>query len=323
MVTKDIVQLPPLILGGATLNSQYNDDPRAIPIVKMLKYAFSNGINAIDTSPYYGPSEIIYGEALDSIRDEWPRESYFICTKVGRVQLEEFDYSKEHVRFSVLRSCERLKTSYLDMLYLHDVEFVEEEKIWEALGELKKLKDEGIISNFGISGYPVEFLYQIAKECCNREEIGPLDNILSYCNLNLQNLILESYYDKFMKDCHLKTLCNGSILAMSLLTKQETKSFHPCPEELKRRCADAAQYLDAEGEDIADLASKFSIARWRGKGPTVLGCSNVPELEHALNNYKAVIENDGLTEREKALVEYVQKEILGNFMNYTWKSGIH
>ena len=86
------------------------------------------------------------------------------------------------------RSLERLDTAYLDVVYLHDVEMVAEEvmpsrdgdhsgavggereayglavgqegKIWgegdrkvlDAYGELKRMKEEGVIKNVGITG---------------------------------------------------------------------------------------------------------------------------------------------------------------------------
>lgn len=321
MATKDISQLPALILGGATFNTQYNDDPHAIPVADMLRYAFSNGITAIDTSPYYGPSELIYGAALHELRDEWPRDTYFICTKVGRVRLDEFDYSRAAVRASVLRSCERLHTRYLDMLYLHDIEFVADAQIWEALAEMRRLKDEGVVRNIGVSGYPVDFLYRIARGARARADVGPLDNVLSYCNLNLQNRTLEQYYERFVGECGLKTLCNGSILSMSLLTAGETRSFHPCSEELRERSARAARYLREQGVDLADLATKYALDRWRARGPTVLGCSNVREVEHALKNYREVLQNEGLTTREQALVDHVQRAIFGELLDSTWPSG--
>lgn len=317
--------LPPLVLGGATLNTQYNDDPFSIPVVEMLRHAFEHGITAIDTSPYYGPSETIYGQALEQLRNEWPRESYSICTKVGRIRLDEFDYSKENVRFSVLRSCERLKTTYLDVLYLHDIEFVEEDKIMEALCEMKRLKDEGVVLRIGISGYPVRFLYEIAKKCRDNEQIGALDNVLSYCNLNLQNTILEQYYDKFLQECGVGVVSNGSILSMSLLAGGETKPFHPCSDELRKRSREAAEYLASNGVAIADLATKYAIHKWLKRGPTVLGCSNVAEVDYALKNYNQVIQNGGdgeLDARDQALVSYVQENIFKELMNSTWESGI-
>lgn len=322
--SQDISTLPALILGGATLNSQYNEDPLQVPIVEMLKYAFSHGICAIDTSPYYGPSEMIYGHALENIKQTYPRESYFICTKVGRVQLEEFDYSREHVRFSVRRSCERLKTDYLDLVYLHDIEFVPLEETLEALKELKLLKSEGIILNFGLSGYPVDYLSYVTERCANSEpEIGPLDAVLSYCNLNLQNTLLDEYYPAWKIDSKLKIINNGSILSMSLLRSQETRKFHPCSQQLRKLADNAAKYCGKEGIELADLATRYAISEWFGKGSTVLGVSNVEELKAALKNYWMVkSNNDSLNEKDIKCVTHIQSKIFGCHMNETWSSGI-
>lgn len=316
--------LPPLIMGGATLNTQYNDDPTRVPLVSMLRYAMDHGIRGIDTSPYYGPSETLYGNALDAIKDEYARDTYYICTKVGRIRLDEFDYTREHVRFSVQRSCARLKTTYLDLVYLHDVEFVELSQIFEALEELRSLKDEGIIRNFGLSGYPVPFLQYVAEKCCSIESIGPLDAVLSYCNLNLQNTILHDYYDRFKKDSHIKCLSNGSILSMSLLRSEETKSFHPCSRGLRDCAFKAAKFTqDSYNVELADLATRFAIKEWIGKGPTVLGVSNIEELKTALTNYWAVVDNDNeLSAEDQTMVDKIQKDIFAERMNEIWESGI-
>ncbi len=45
-------------------------------------------------------------------------------TKCGRYGTTKFDYSPATIRESVTRSLERLKTDYLDTVYLHDIEFV-------------------------------------------------------------------------------------------------------------------------------------------------------------------------------------------------------
>ncbi|CAR28302.1 hypothetical protein ZYGR_0R00360 [Zygosaccharomyces rouxii] len=321
----DITKLPPLVLGGATVNTQYNDDPTKVPLVDMLKHGFNHGIRAIDTSPYYGPSEILYGQALEHIRDEFPRNSYYICTKVGRIQLDEFDYSREHVRFSVLRSCQRLKTDYLDLVYLHDVEFVPMHQSLEALKELKLLKDEGIIKNFGLSGYPVDYLYYLTKHCAHNEsEIGPLDAVLSYCNLNLQNTRLHDYWPHWKHDASLKMINNGSILSMSLLRSQETKLFHPCSDQLRQLATQAAEYCSEHGVELADLATRYAISEWLNKGSTVLGVSNVEELEVALRSYRTVLHHGGeLGKDDQALVSHIQNKIFGSHMNEVWPSGIH
>ena len=111
-------------------------------------------------------------------------------TKSGRYGLEreDFDYSPATIRKSVERSLSRLHTSYLDVVYLHDVEFVADEvmprregdhrpaldteaalyglapgqeaKVWgegdqrvlNAYAELQKLQSEGVIKHIGITG---------------------------------------------------------------------------------------------------------------------------------------------------------------------------
>jgi len=96
-VSGKLTDLPPLLLGGAVFNQQFNDNPEKLPVEEMLKIAFSKGIVGIDTSPYYGPSEILLGDALKKIKSEFPRETYYIVTKAGRIKLNDFDYSPDSI----------------------------------------------------------------------------------------------------------------------------------------------------------------------------------------------------------------------------------
>lgn len=109
-------------------------------------------------------------------------------TKCGRYGLDSFDYSPTTIRETVKQSLERLKTDYLDVVYLHDVEFVcapmaarptgnhigaikdeaasyglaegdealargeGDQKVLDALAELRDLQREGLIKHVGISG---------------------------------------------------------------------------------------------------------------------------------------------------------------------------
>ncbi|KAK6456617.1 D-threo-aldose 1-dehydrogenase [Scheffersomyces xylosifermentans] len=334
-----IRNLPPLIVGGAVFNTQYSSDPRNLPVKEIVQLAFENGLNAIDTSPYYGPSEEILGEALSKI--DIPREDYYICTKAGRVKLDDFDYSRTNVRNSVLRSIKRLHASYLDLVYMHDIEFVEEEDILSALEELRLLKDEGLIKNFGVSGYPVKFLHKIALESTKREKIGPLDAILSYSNGCIQNTRLFESYDEF-NDCGIKKLSNGSILSMSLLRSDITHSFHPASKELKDKVYEIAQTLKKEhnGLELADLATRFALKKWlfdtiaqklenkndlqwNEATSIVLGVSNVDELKTAISCYWQVKSNlDNINEKDVELFDKVKKLLGEEHFNEVWPSGI-
>lgn len=122
----------PLVFGGGVFGQgMYNNDDfvRSDLPLRILRLAFRYGINCIDTSPYYYPSEFILGRCLHVLKEERPRETYYLCTKAGRYgpNMSEFDYSPERIRRSVGQSLERLGTTYLDLVYLHDAEFVAEQ----------------------------------------------------------------------------------------------------------------------------------------------------------------------------------------------------
>lgn len=79
-------------------------------------------INRLTTlAPYYHPSEIILGRALEAVRDEFPRESYTLITKTGKYgpKVKDHIYDSETTRQSVERSLKRLHTDYLDVVCEH------------------------------------------------------------------------------------------------------------------------------------------------------------------------------------------------------------
>lgn len=338
-------KLPPLIIGGAVFNTQYNDEPTKDEAKAVLSYGFEHGITALDTSPYYGPSEILVGDSLKELneRGKWTRNKYFICTKAGRIRLNEFDYSPKNIKESIDRSLRRLNTDYLDLVYMHDIEFVDEEQIFIALKTLKSLKEKGTIRYIGISGYPVDFLYKIALECFQgeyKDTIGALDAILSYCHGCLQNVRLFELYDSFMQNCGIKKLMNGSILSMSLLRSEETRSFHPASSALKQRVSEIATDLKEQGVELAELATRFAYKRWlfdTAKGQKnkydlvwnqncsiVLGVSNARELMVAISNYWIVKNNiDNINDEDVNLFQFVIDRLGPEHFNENWESGIH
>lgn len=323
-VPDDINGISPLILGGAVFNVQYNDNPQSLPITELLESSFKLGINAIDTSPYYGPSEELLGNALNVLTESGKitRENYYICTKVGRLQLDDFDYTPSWIEKSVKRSLKRFKTDYLDIVFLHDIEFKSLQDSIDALKMLMHLKSIGLIKWVGISGYPVDYIYKVAKTVKDIKEIGKLDLVMSYCNMCLQNITLEHYYNKFLNDTGVKLVNNASILSMSLLRYQETRNFHPANNDLKVKCNELAIVLKEKyNTDLAELSTRFALREWLDKkGKTVIGVSNIDELNSSWNQYQIVLSHK-LDESDKKLVEFSQ-DFLGKHFNETWPSGI-
>ena len=268
--------LPPLICGTATFNSQYNQDPYALPTTPIIHRALSLGVRAFDTSPYYGPSEELLGQALDTpfVYDNFPRRDYFLLTKVGRINASEFDYSASWVRYSVQRSLQRLKTTYLDVVYCHDVEFVSPSEVLTAVRELRRLRDEtGVIKYIGISGYPVRLLCELAESVLH-ETGEPLDAVMSYANFTLQNTTLSSQAILRLKAAGVQVVPNASPLGMGMLRRGGVPvgaqgDFHPAPQGLRDAVLASSRWCDARNEKLEVVALRFALENWLREGSVV------------------------------------------------------
>ncbi|KAF2267981.1 L-galactose dehydrogenase-like protein (L-GalDH) [Lojkania enalia] len=330
--------LPPLIFGTATFNHQYNSDPFALDTTGLVTSALTHGIRAFDTSPYYGPSEQLLGEALATpfVRETFPRASYFILTKVGRISAEEFDYSPQWVRQSVACSLERLHTSYLDLVYCHDIEFVSPAEVVEAVMELRRMRDEeGTIRYIGISGYPIDVLGHVA-ELVLKETGEPLDAVQSYANFTLQNQTLAGPQGiQRLKNAGVDVVPNASPLGMGLLRRQGVPvgalgDFHPASRELRSAVREASNFCDRHGEKLEVIAIRFALETWISAGSivgskgdpasgvpwkqesnddvggaklgvSVIGVSKPPELEKTMLVWRSIL--DGLEGGEETAVQ--------------------
>ena len=355
--------VPPLILGTATFNTQYVHDPfdeKELPALSIVSRALELGVSAFDTSPYYGPSEIILGNALahPSVAKKHPRSSYFLVTKAGRIAGDTFDYSPAWIRYSVCRSLERLHTPYLDLVYTHDVEFVLPHEVLAAVHELRRLRDEGVIRYVGISGYPVERLCELA-EMVLRETGEPLDAVLSYGHFTVQNTTLGLGAMRRFTEAGVDVVLNASMLGMGLLTTRGVDrgpmaSWHPSPECLRQACQDLVSVAVDAGEKLEVVAIRWALDNWarvgaprggfprqvssvRRVGVSVMGVSSVAELEETYRVFNSVVEglvpedaaDAELARRQRWSLDRVEKiqgvvtrmwEVLGHWKNYSWDS---
>ncbi|GAB3105325.1 aldo/keto reductase [Aestuariicella hydrocarbonica] len=153
------------------------------------------GINLIDTAPAYGTSEERLGPLLKGQRHDW-----IICSKVGEefeLGQSTFDFSAAHTRRSIERSLQRLQTDMIDLVLIHsdgnDLDIIDN---GEALGELEKLKQEGLIRAFGMSTKTVAGGIEAAKrsDCVmvtynlNQPEEKP---VLDYCAQHHKGVLIK------------------------------------------------------------------------------------------------------------------------------------
>ncbi|KAK2001487.1 L-galactose dehydrogenase [Colletotrichum falcatum] len=305
--------LPPLILGTATFNYQYVSDPERMPSVDIVSRALELGIKTFDTSPYYGPSEAILGSALRALSP--PRDSYLLITKAGRIAPAEFDYSPAWIRASVRRSLERLNTSYLDLVYTHDAEFVSPDQVVAAVRELRRLRDdEGLLRYVGICGYPVPVLCDLADKIL-RETGEPVDAVQSFSHFCIQNNTLgtDAVLSR-LRAAGVGVVTNASMLSMGLLTTRGVDdgpmaSWHPAPSPLRKSCKTLVGIAEGAGEKMEDVALYWAMANWARVGgvlgsevllppiyniparvgASVMGVTSVTELEDTVSAWDSVL----------------------------------
>lgn len=308
-VKGDLSDLTPIVIGGSQFSDQYEFLEKQEVVTSVLKHAFKSGINALDTSPYYGNSEVFIGQALKELALEFPRENYYISTKVGRLGLDEFNYSPDWIEESVERSLRRLNTLYLDVVFLHDVEFNSDDAVVTGMRTLASLKKKGLIRHFGISGYPLDVLIKQLGVAQSDPAIGPLDIVLSYCNLNLQNTRLLNARPKLEAN-GVRYVLNALVLAMLLLRSGHVFDFHPALPELRKSVKDAAKILLKEDNvELADLALRFSFREW--DGVTVIGFVDNDQIDNAFKQY------DHRKEDDKHLIEKF-RGLIKDHIDETW-----
>lgn len=290
-----------LSFGASSLGGVFRETDDAESI-RTVHAAIDCGINYIDVSPYYGltRAEAVLGQAIAQI----PRDKFLLSSKAGRYGESEFDFTAKRIFSSVEESLQRLRTDYLDILFLHDIEFVDPGIILEeAVPALHQLKEQGKIRFCGISGLPLSLFEQMLPQI-------EVDAILSYCHYALNdNSLLDLVPLLEEKGVG---LVNASPLAMGLLSTREPSSWHPAGDEVKTVCRQAALHCENSGTDIAKLAMQYSTSH--AQIPTTL--VSTASSANIVRNAKWIEEPIDETLLEEVL------EILKPIYNQSWSSGL-
>jgi len=274
-------------LGGAPLGGLY-EDTNLQDCIDCVHAAVDNGINIIDTAPWYQESETVLGIALQNIQ----RSKYYLCTKVGRYINEQgkcyFDFSAQKTRESVISSMKKLKQQYLDVVHVHDVEFCSDitEILQETLPVLLEYKEQGLIRYIGITGYPLKVLEQLLTSC------NYIDVCLSYCHYTLLDTSLNAFIQKFPN----VGIINASPFAMGLLTENQLPEWHPATDEEKAKSKQMIEKCSSQGINISKLALKFSTSHPQ-IATTMVGMSTKNQV---LKNVETIV-NKLLNKEESVL----------------------
>ncbi len=290
-----------LSFGASSLGSVFREVNEKEGI-KTVRTAVDHGINYIDVSPYYGltKAETVLGKAVLELN----REEIILSSKAGRYGSDVFDFSYNRIMTSVEESLDRLHTDYLDILFLHDIEFGHyKQVIEEGIPALQNLKKEGKIRFYGVSALPLPTFTKILKEDVS------LDVILSYCHYSLNDTSLLELVPLLEKKG--VGLVNASPLSMGLLHDGPVAEWHPADREMIKVCKETAEYCKEIGEDLAKLAIQFSTSN-RIIPTTLVSTANEKNILKNINWLKEPINVE--------LIDEVRKRLYP-IHNRTWPSG--
>jgi aryl-alcohol dehydrogenase-like predicted oxidoreductase len=121
------------------------------------------GVNLIDTAPVYGDgyAEEVVSEILNGRRDK-----LIVATKCGiNINLPRSSNRKISTREEILNGCDaslsRLKTDYIDILFIHWPDL--NTPFEETMGAMNTLKKQGKIRYIGLSNFSIQQIEEARK----------------------------------------------------------------------------------------------------------------------------------------------------------------
>lgn len=147
-------------------------------------------------------------------------------------------------------------------------------------------------------------LLRLAILVLNQPPYKPLDVVLSYCHLSLQNSTLTDFAPHFKQRAQVGRLVAASPLCMGLLTPR-VPGWHPAPSEL-RKAVEECHVLN-----LPNVALGFSIRHTGAlhhNMPLVVGMSSPHEVHECIKVWREVQEGNR-AEARRTYEEMVTKRL--------------
>jgi D-threo-aldose 1-dehydrogenase len=269
----------------------------------VLEHAWTRGIRYFDTAPHYGRG--LSEQRLGAFLRGRPREEVVISTKVGRLlspgpALEEadgfveplpnavrYDYSGDGIEESFEGSCERLGTSRVDILYVHDIGGYTHGEAGHArhmadlmssgLDRLRRLKEQGRIRAFGLGVNETQVCLDVMAQ-------ARIDIILLAGRLTLLDRSAEA---DLVPACQRTgtSLVLGGIFNSGILATGPVPGaryyYGPAPQEVIDRVRGLERDAASQGRSLAEAALRFAMDH-PSAASVLLGTSKVSSLERNL-----------------------------------------
>jgi L-galactose dehydrogenase len=295
-IGKTNLQVSILGFGASPLGNEFGSI-EAAEGERAVQLAIDHGINYFDVAPYYGRTlaETRLGKALESRREE-----VILATKCCRFDVDGFDFSARRVKSDIEGSLQRLKTDYVDLLQIHDIEFGDRRQIIEeTIPAAREVQRSGKARYVGITAFPPKMLRDIASQ-------APVDAILSYARYNLMVTDLDDVLRPFCEEQGVG-LINASPLHLRILTGEGAPEWHPASEAVKETGRKVAAACQENGVSVADVALRYCL-NYPHVASTLVGMSKQRHVEQNLRAMELEIP-PGLLDKIQTLIAPVKNKV--------------
>lgn len=221
-----------------------------------------------------------------------------------RYGIDRFDFSASHITREFENSLRRLKTDYIDLLQVHDVEFGSiDQIIHETIPALRLLQQQGKVHLIVITGYWPDLLASIAESTA-------VDTVLNYCHFNL----LMNDMDQTLTPTATRLgigLLNASPLHMGLLGGRTVPPWHPAPSRVKSIARKIVELCKAYSVSAPALALNACLEH-EAVASTLIGLGNAAQVDDA---------SQALEFQPPPGLKHAIAPLIASVLNTAWSSG--
>jgi aryl-alcohol dehydrogenase-like predicted oxidoreductase len=242
-----------ITLGTAQIGIDYgianiDGKPNFKTAIKLLEFAWDNGINTFDTAPSYGNSEEIIGSFISS-KSKKDVRNIVISSKLSKIELKEkisFENLYNHIIKEIFQSINNLKIKSIPIYLLHHAPDIHL-KNGIVIECLNQIKEEGLIKKLGISVY----------------DIKQVEVLLTYKEIDVIQVPFNLFDHRLIKTGLLKKLEKKKIIIFArsvYLQGLFFKSLNELPQDLRIAKKSLKKLIDITNNyqlDIAELAALF------------------------------------------------------------------
>lgn len=257
-------------------------------VKNLLDYAWSCGINTLDTAKGYGESESVIGNYLTNDKEK----TFNIITKINTVN---------HIEKDLLQSLINLKQTNIYGFLIHHFHHLKSEEL--LLKQLLQFKENGNCSKIGVSLYYPEELQYI------------LDNNIPIDLIQIAYSIFDRRFEKFfpiLKSKNIEIHIRSVFLQGLFFTKSKDLVSHF--DSIKHKIDAIQQLSNSSGLGIASLCLNFATNN-KYIDKIVIGADSLSNLKSSV---QVLSEKEKVKHYMESLSSFAEEDVNILFPHF-WK----